>query len=64
MAQPKKFKKVFGAAMVCVAVLMAIVANLCVMAFGEVTNGSVTAFLLEGKFYCIDLYLLFIAALI
>eukprot|EP00579_Thalassiosira_antarctica_P002360 CAMPEP_0201873280 /NCGR_PEP_ID=MMETSP0902-20130614/5829_1 /ASSEMBLY_ACC=CAM_ASM_000551 /TAXON_ID=420261 /ORGANISM="Thalassiosira antarctica, Strain CCMP982" /LENGTH=589 /DNA_ID=CAMNT_0048399839 /DNA_START=197 /DNA_END=1963 /DNA_ORIENTATION=+ len=47
MAEPKKFKKIFGAAMACVAILMAIVANLCVMAFGEVTNGSVTAFLLE-----------------
>eukprot|EP01083_Nonionella_stella_P035656 97253_1 len=33
--------------MACVAVVFAIVANLCVYAFGEVTNGSVTAFLLE-----------------
>ncbi|KAL7532873.1 hypothetical protein ACHAXR_004907, partial [Thalassiosira sp. AJA248-18] len=47
MAEPKKFKRVFGAAMACVAVILATVSNLCVYAFGEVTNGSVTAFLLE-----------------
>jgi proton-coupled amino acid transporter len=47
MAEPRKFKRVFGAAMACVAVILAAVSNLCVAAFGEVTNGSVTAFLLE-----------------
>jgi proton-coupled amino acid transporter len=33
--------------MTCAAVIFAFVANLCVLAFGKVTNGSVTAFLLE-----------------
>lgn len=47
MAEPKKFKKTFAGAMACVAVVLATVSNLCVYAFGEVTNGSVTAFLLE-----------------
>lgn len=47
MAEPKKFKRVFAAAMGTVALILATVSNLCVYAFGEVTNGSVTAFLLE-----------------
>ena len=47
MEEPKKFKKVFLASMVCIALILAIVSNICVYAFGEVTNGSVTAFLLE-----------------
>jgi len=47
MAEPKKFKRVFWSAMGCVAIILAVVSNLCVLAFGEVTNGSVTAFLLE-----------------
>lgn len=47
MAEPKKFKKTFAAAMAGVAIVLATVSNLCVYAFGEVTNGSVTAFLLE-----------------
>lgn len=47
MGEPKKFKKTFAAAMSCVAVIFAMVANVCVYAFGEVTNGSITAFLLE-----------------
>ena len=47
MAEPKRFKNVFRAAMASVAVILATVANLCVYAFGEVTNGSVTAFLLK-----------------
>lgn len=47
MAEPRKFKKVFFQAMVSVALVLATVSNVCVYAFGEVTNGSVTAFLLE-----------------
>jgi len=47
MAEPKKFKGVFTAAMACVALILATVSTLCVYAFGTVTNGSVTAFLLE-----------------
>mmetsp|Transcript_28750 Transcript_28750/g.57342 ORF Transcript_28750/g.57342 Transcript_28750/m.57342 type:complete len:622 (-) Transcript_28750:423-2288(-) len=47
MKEPKKFKKTFLGAMACVALILAGVANICVIAFGEVTNGSVTAFLLE-----------------
>jgi len=44
MKEPKKFKKTFLGAMACVALILAGVANICVIAFGEVTNGSVTAF--------------------
>lgn len=47
MKHPKQFKKVFGSAMTCVAVIFAIFANVCVYAFGSVDNGSITAFLLE-----------------
>ncbi|KAL3789251.1 hypothetical protein HJC23_002836 [Cyclotella cryptica] len=47
MAEPRKFKKVFWQAMASVALILATVSNVCVYAFGEVTNGSVTAFLLE-----------------
>merc|ERR1711935_340371 len=47
MAEPQQFKKVFFWAMVFVAAIFSAVAGLCVHAFGEVTNGSVTAFLLE-----------------
>ena len=47
MKQPKQFKKVFGSAMTCVAVIFALFANICVYAFGSVNNGSITAFLLE-----------------
>jgi amino acid permease len=47
MAEPKKFKKVFWEAMATVAFMLATVSIICVYAFGEVTNGSVTAFLLE-----------------
>lgn len=47
MKQPKQFKKVFGLAMTCVAVIFALFANICVYAFGAVDNGSITAFLLE-----------------
>ncbi|EED92278.1 amino acid/polyamine transporter [Thalassiosira pseudonana CCMP1335] len=47
MAEPKKFKMVFWSAMFCIALILATVSMVCVYAFGEVTNGSVTAFLLE-----------------
>ena len=47
MKHPKQFKKVFGSAMTCAAVIFALFANICVYAFGSVDNGSITAFLLE-----------------
>jgi proton-coupled amino acid transporter len=47
MAEPRKFKKVFWYAMASIALILATVSNVCVYAFGEVTNGSITAFLLE-----------------
>ena len=47
MKQPKQFKKVFGLAMTCVAVIFALFANICVYAFGAVDNGSITAFLVS-----------------
>ena len=47
MAEPKHFKKVFVTSMSFTAVVFAAVASLCVIAFGDVTNGSVTAFLVE-----------------
>ena len=47
MARPGKFGSVFGSAMCVTAVIFCLVAGLCVSAFGPVTNGSVTAFLLE-----------------
>lgn len=47
MKHPKQFKKVFGSAMTCVAVIFALFANICFCAFGSVDNGSITAFLLE-----------------
>lgn len=49
MAEPKKFKRVFFSAMTCVAIILGTVSNVCVYAFGEVTNGSITAFLV-GKY--------------
>ena len=49
MAEPKKFKKVFFSAMACVAIILTTVSNICVYAFGVVTNGSITAFLI-GKY--------------
>lgn len=47
MAEPRKFKKVFSYAMASVAFILAAVSNICVYAFGSVSNGSITAFLLE-----------------
>lgn len=48
MAEPKHFKTVFVTSMSFTAVVFAAVASLCVIAFGDVTNGSVTAFLVEN----------------
>jgi len=47
MAKPRKFRKVFWQAMTSIALILATVSNICVYSFGEVTNGSITAFLLE-----------------
>lgn len=47
MAEPRKFKRVFWYAMASIALILATVSIVCVYAFGEVDNGSVTAFLLE-----------------
>jgi len=48
MKEPEKFAPVFWSSMVVVACLLATVAAACVLAFGNVTNGSVTAFLLDA----------------
>lgn len=48
MARPEHFKTVFVSSMAFTAVVFASVACLCVIAFGDVTNGSVTAFLVEN----------------
>ena len=48
MAKPEHFKAVFVSSMTFTAVVFASVACLCVIAFGDVTNGSVTAFLVEN----------------
>ena len=61
MKHPKQFKKVFGSAMTCVAVIFAIFANVCVYAFGTVDNGSITAFLLE-KYRNDDSVIVFVMA--
>ena len=47
MAKPEHFKTVFVSSMSFTAVVFATVAALCVVAFGDVTSGSVTAFLVE-----------------
>ena len=47
MQRPKNFFSIFSVAMISSATIFAIVAVSCVEAFGEVTNGSITAFLLE-----------------
>ena len=47
MANKEKFGHVFSAAMTASAVIFALVASLCVMAFGSVSSGSITAFLVE-----------------
>lgn len=47
MKKPQDFAMVFTASMAVVAFILASVAILCVLAFGNVTSGSVTAFLLD-----------------
>lgn len=47
MKEPKGFKSAFIISMSLVALLLCLVSVLCVLAFGQVTNGSITAFLLE-----------------
>lgn len=48
MEKPQHFKTVFVTSMSFTAFVFAAVAVLCCMAFGDVTNGSVTAFLVEN----------------
>ena len=43
----KEFKSAFGVSMLVVTILLCGMAGLSVLVFGEVTNGSITAFLLE-----------------
>jgi proton-coupled amino acid transporter len=47
MEKPEHFKKVFVSSMTFTAMIFATVGALCCIAFGDVTNGSVTAFLVE-----------------
>jgi proton-coupled amino acid transporter len=47
MKEPKNFRRAFEYAMVAVATVMALVACLSTAVFGDVTNGSITAFLLK-----------------
>ena len=47
MKQPQNFQRAFEYAMVAVAAVMALVACLSTSVFGDVTNGSITAFLLK-----------------
>ena len=47
MANKESFSWVFAAAMTVSAIIFALVASLCVMAFGPVSSGSITAFLVE-----------------
>lgn len=49
MTNPKQFGLVFGGAMVASAIIFALVASLCVMSFGRVSSGSITAFLVEQQ---------------
>lgn len=48
MEEPKYFAPVFISAMTITAIIFATVASICVICFGDVTNGSVTAFLVEN----------------
>ncbi|KAL3939279.1 MAG: hypothetical protein SGARI_001428, partial [Bacillariaceae sp.] len=47
MKEPQYFRSAFWIAMGIVTMLLCSVAGLSVLAFGDVTNGSITAFLLE-----------------
>jgi amino acid permease len=49
MQDPTHFRPVFGWAMALSALIFAAVASLCVAAFGQVTSGSITAFLMETQ---------------
>ncbi|KAL7571319.1 hypothetical protein ACA910_007640 [Epithemia clementina (nom. ined.)] len=46
MKEPKYFKPVFITSMAAVALILAVFSSICVLAFGKVTNGSITAFLI------------------
>ena len=59
MKEPRKFKKVFWLAMISSGAVFAAVATLCTRAFGDVTSGSITAFLL-GKFKDDETIMLFL----
>jgi len=48
MKEPEKFDKVFYAAMVCVCFIFAAFASFCVIAFGEINDGSITAYLMSN----------------
>ena len=47
MLEPEKFSKIFTLAMVCVCFTFAAFATFCVLAFGEVDDGSITAYLMS-----------------
>lgn len=47
MKEPKQFGNVFVCTMILVTCILCCVPVLCILSFGEVTNGSVTAFLLQ-----------------
>ena len=47
MKQPKHFGPTFAGAMFLVALIMAVFGSFCVYAFGNVSNGSITAFLIH-----------------
>uniref|UniRef100_A0A7S3KVF1 Amino acid transporter transmembrane domain-containing protein n=1 Tax=Amphora coffeiformis TaxID=265554 RepID=A0A7S3KVF1_9STRA len=47
MKEPKHFGPTFAGAMFLVALIMAVFGSFCVYAFGNVTNGSITAFLIH-----------------
>jgi proton-coupled amino acid transporter len=49
MAKPRQFKKVFWGSMAVVALVFCAVASFSVYIFGKVTNGSITAYLLERE---------------
>ena len=48
MIDPSQFDKVFAVAMLSLAVIYGVFACLCVVAFGPIDNGSVTAFLMDN----------------
>jgi amino acid permease len=49
MKEPKQFGNVFVGTMILVALILASVSVLSFLSFGEVTNGSITAFLLQNS---------------